>query len=408
MDKFKITNAQARRFLLKHQGLYPPRAASGKADIMAYFERVGCIQYDPLNIVGRNSELVLQSRMAGFRPTLLREMLYDDRLLVDSWDKVMSIYPTADWPFFQRRRDAELRRQQAKGQELLPFLPKVREEIRERGPLSSLDLEFNDTLDWPWGPTRVSRAALETLYFCGELIIHHKVNTRKIYDFASRYLPADLLAAPDPNLTQEEYFAWIMLRRIGGIGMLWNRASDAWGGINGLKSAERQAATNRLMGKGKLCEVQVAGIEYPCYLRSADLPVLQASLDNDAALPQAAIIAPLDNLLWDRRFIEALFGFNYRWEVYKPKAQREYGYYVLPVLYGDRFVARFEPGYDKKKGIMTIKNWWWEKDVEVSLEMQSALRVAFEHFFAYLGAECIELAPEAVKGNGLEWVKDLA
>jgi uncharacterized protein len=407
METIKITNPQARRFLLKHQGLYPPRAASGKADIIAYFERVGCIQYDPLNIVGHNSELVLQSRMAEFRPAMLRELLYEDRLLVDGWDKVMSIYPARDWPFFQRRRDAELHRQQVKGQELLPFLPLVREEIRERGPLSSLDLKFNDTLDWPWGPTRVSRAALETLFFCGELVIHHKVNTRKIYDFASRHLQADLLSASDPNVTEEDYLAWIMLRRIGGIGMLWNRASDAWVGIAGLKSAERQAATKCLMGEGKLCEVQVAGIEYPCYLRNADLPTLKASLDDEAVPSQAAIIAPLDNLLWDRRFIEALFGFNYRWEVYKPKAQREYGYYVLPVLYGDRFVARFEPGYDKRKGIMTIKNWWWEADVEVTSEMHSALQEAFRHFLAYLGAERIELAEDAVGVTELKWMKEL-
>ena len=407
METVKITNTQARRFLLKHQRLLSPRAASGKADIMAYFERVGCIQYDPLNIVGHNSDLVLQSRMLDFRPAMLRELLYTDRLLVDGWDKVMSIYPTTDWPYFQRRRDAELRRQQAKGQDLLPFLPQVREEIQKHAPLSSIDLGFDDSISWPWGPTRVSRAALETLYFSGELIIHHKVNTRKLYDFASLHLPADLLSALDPNPSQEDFYAWRFLRRIGGIGMLWNRASDAWVGINGLKSGERQAAIERLMADEKLYEVQVAGIEQPCYLRGADLPTLQESLDDEVPAPQAAIIAPLDNLLWDRRFIESLFGFNYRWEVYKPKAQREYGYYVLPVLYGDRFVARFEPGHDKKKGILTIKNWWWEADVEVTAEMQSALCEAFGQFLAYLGAERIELAEDAAGVKGLGWVTKL-
>ncbi len=184
METIQITKSQACRFLLKHQGLYPPRDAEGKADIMACFARLGCIQYDPLNIVGHNSELVLQSRVAGFRPDMLRELLYEDRLLVDGWDKVMSIYPTADWPYFQRRREAELHRQQNKGEDLLPFLPLVREEVRKRGPLSSIDLAFDDSISWPWGPTRVSRAALETMYFSGEMVIHHKVNTRKVYDLA--------------------------------------------------------------------------------------------------------------------------------------------------------------------------------------------------------------------------------
>lgn len=407
MERLEITNAQARRFLLQHQGLLQPRTFNGKADIMAYFERVGCIQYDPLNIVGRNPDLVLQSRMKDYRSDILRELLYEDRLLVDGWDKVMSIYPAADWPFFQRRRDTELHRQKYKGQELLPFLPKVRNEVRERGPLSSIDLDFDDTISWPWGPTRVSRAALETLYFAGELVIHHKVNTRKVYDFSSQHLPADLLAAPDPNPTQEDYYAWILLRRVGGIGMLWNRASDAWVGINGLKSAERQAAIDRLMSEGKLLEVQVENIEYPFYMPAANLPTLQASLNEETQPPQAAIIAPLDNLLWDRRLLETLFDFNYRWEVYKPKAQREYGYYVLPVLYGERFIARLEPSYDKKKGILAIKNWWWETDVETTPEMQSALHDAFQHFFTYLGAKSIELGEDAAAVKDMEWVEGI-
>ncbi len=408
MEVISITDSQARRFLLKHQGLYPPRGAGGKADLMAYFARVGCIQYDPLNIVGHNSDLVLQSRIADFRPALLQEMLYADRLLVDGWDKVMSIYPVEDWPFFQRRRDAEVRWRERKGKELLAVLPQVREAIRTRGPLSSLELDFNDPINWPWGPTRMSRAALETLYFSGELIIHHKVHTRKVYDLADRHLSSDLLGAPDPNPSQEDFYAWALLRRIGGIGLLWNRASDAWVGINGLKSSERQAAIDHLLGEGKLVEVQVEGIAWPCYLRSADLPALQESLDADDPAPQAAIIAPLDNLLWDRRFIEDLFGFVYRWEVYKPAAQREYGYYVLPVLYGDRFVARFEPGRDKKNGVVTIKNWWWEADVEVNEEMQAALLVAFQYFLVYLGADHIVLGEEAAAVKGLAWMEKLA
>ena len=407
MNPGKITKTQARRFLLKHQGLYPPRTLDGKADIMAFFSRTGCIQYDPLNIVGHNSELVLQSRVVGFKPAMLRELLYEDRLLVDGWDKVMSIYPVEDWPYFQRRRDAELHRQQAKGEDLLPFLPLVREEVEKRGPLSSIDLSFDDSINWPWGPTRVSRAALETMYFSGELVIHHKVNTRKVYDLASRHLSADLMAAPDPNPGQENFFAWALLRRIGGVGLLWNRASDAWVGIDGLKTSERQAAVDHLLAEGKLTEIQVEGIQWPCYLRSADMTTLQDSLDGNDLVPQAAILAPLDNLLWDRRFIETLFDFVYRWEVYKPAAQREYGYYVLPVLYGDRFVARFEPGHDKKKGLVTIKNWWWEADMEVTPELQDALLETFQHFLAYLGAEHLALAEEATVVKGLGWMEGL-
>ena len=103
----QITRKQARRFLLGHQGLQPPHQYLGKPGILEYIRRVGCIQYDPLNIVGHNPELVLQSRVAGFRPDMLKELLYEDRLLLDGWDKQMSIYCLADWPYLRRWREAD-------------------------------------------------------------------------------------------------------------------------------------------------------------------------------------------------------------------------------------------------------------------------------------------------------------
>jgi len=100
----------------------------------------------------------------------------------------------------------------------------------------------------------------------------------------------------------------------------------------------------------KILEAQVEGIKLPFYLRASDKAYLEEALTDLEALPRASILAPLDNLLWDRRLIIEIFEFEYRWEVYKPQAERQYGYYVLPVLYGDRFVARFEPEWTKRKG----------------------------------------------------------
>ena len=156
---------------------------------------------------------------------------------------------------------------------------------------------------------------------------------------------------------EEQYHDWTIKRRIGGIGLLWNRAGDAWLGIRSIKSAQRQAALERLVKRGEVLEVSIEGIRWPCYMRSADRPALERALDAHEPPPHAAILAPLDNLIWDRRYLHELFGFEYLWEVYKPVAERRWGYYVLPVLYGDRFVARFEPGRDKSSEALTIQNW---------------------------------------------------
>ncbi|MCP4540998.1 MAG: winged helix-turn-helix domain-containing protein [Chloroflexi bacterium] len=392
-----LTNQQARRFLLAHQGLWPSYEVGGKAGIRDYVRRVGCIQFDPLNIVGRNPDLVLQARFSDFRPEMLQELLYDDRYLVDGWDKNMSIYSVEDWPYFRRRREAAIRNPGKSPEQVKSIMPQLRQEIKERGPLSSIDLDFDQTVDWSWAPTRLSRAALESAYFWGELVIHHKVNTRKVYDFASNHIPAELLSAPEPNETEEQYHDWYVLRRIGSVGLMWNKSGDAWLAMPGIKSKERKATLARLIEQDKVLEVRVQGIDLPLYMRSEDSPILNRVLDSDTPPPRAVILAPLDNLIWDRRFIEALFDFYYVWEVYKPVVERRYGYYVLPILYGDRFVARFEPGRDKKSGACIIKNWWWEEGITPSEEMLSALRYCFRQFLGYLGTDDLQVDDKAAE-----------
>jgi uncharacterized protein YcaQ len=404
MKAINITKAAARQFLLEYQGLGGKHTFSGKQGIYDYIKKVGCIQFDPLNIVGHNHELVLQSRIKGFKPEQLQELLYGDRKLIDGWDKNMSIYCTSDWPYFKRLRDSE--RQRLQNSPINKVLPLIREAIEERGPLSSTDLDYQETVDWSWAPARISRAAMESMYFWGELIIHHKAYTRRLYDFASRHLPEELLSAPDPNPDDSSYFAWYVLRRIGSIGMLWNKAGDAWLGISGLKAGEREKAFQLLLEENKLIELQVEDIKQPLYIRSEDRHLLDNVSDGLKA-KKAYILAPLDNLLWDRRLIRELFDFSYVWEVYKPEAERVYGYYVLPVLYGDRFAARFEPGWDRQTNTLIIKNWWWEPGVKQTAALKKELGRCFRSFAEYLNAEYIKLENKAEEARGLDWLNTI-
>jgi uncharacterized protein YcaQ len=407
MERLTLTNQQARRFILAHQGLWPPYELEGKSGVLAYIRRVGCIQFDPLNIVGHNPELVLQARVSDFCPAMLQELLYEDRKLVDGWDKMMSIYGVEDWPYFRRRREAALHRLGDSSRPATAILPQVRQEIEERGPLSSIDLDFDRTVDWAWAPTRIARAALESMYFWGELIIHHRVHTRKVYDFARRHIPEALLSALDPNETEEQFHDWYVLRRIGSVGLMWGRAGEVWLAMPGIKSKERKTVLARLLEQDKVVEVRVEGIEPLLYMRSEDKPTLDEALNAKDPAPRAAIIAPLDNLIWDRRFVEEMFSFYYRWEVYKPVAERQYGYYVLPILYGDRFVARFEPGRDKKGRALVIKNWWWESGVVPSEKMQAELYRCFSRFLDYLGTDQLQMDSETVEQAGLDWLTNL-
>jgi uncharacterized protein YcaQ len=122
-----------------------------------------------------------------------------------------------------------------------------------------------------------------------------------------------------------------------------------------------------------------------------------------ARKPRAAILAPLDNLLWDRNLLRALFGFDYVWEVHKPKSQRRFGYYVLPDLYGERFVARFEPGRDADSRALLVKQWWWEQETRVTDAMRAAILHCFKEFLRYMGTEEIHITEAAEKSACLSW-----
>lgn len=395
LGDLSITKQQARRFLLAHQELWPPRCLSGKENILRFIYRVGCIQFDPLNIVGHNQELVLQSRIKDFCPVMLTELLYEDRKLLDGWDKNMSIYPVEDWPYFSRIREADRRHLSSRCPQAVSVAPQIMRHIEQHGPVSSADLQFEETVDWPWAPTRLSRAALESMYFWGDLVVHRKMHTRKVYDLARKHIPPDMYEAPDPNMTEAQYHEWYVLRRIGGIGLAGDRSGEAWLGISDMKAPQRATAFKHLMEQGKIMPVQVEDIKLPLYLRIEDKSTLDRILAGDEPTAKAAILAPLDNLLWDRRLVKELFDFDYRWEVYKPATEREYGYYVLPILYGDRIVARFEPGRDKKGGIVVIKNWWWEPGVKPSAKLRTELKRCFGMFLKFLDASTIQVEAPA-------------
>jgi uncharacterized protein YcaQ len=400
-----LSNQEARRFILAHQGLWPPYGLEGESGVLDYVRRVGCLQFDPLDVVGHNPDLVLQARVASFRPQMLQDLLYGTRKLLDGWDKNAGIFPVEHWPFFRRHREAARRNPGKSPEAVNSALAQVRQAIEERGPLSSIDLDLEQTVDWSWAPTRLARATLESMCAWGELIIHHRVHTRKAYDFAHRHIPEGILSAPDPNQTDAGYHNWYVLRRVGSVGLLWNRAGGAWLGMHGIKSKERTAALARLLEQDRVVTVRVEGIDPVFYMRKEDQARLEQVLNAASPSPRAALLAPLDNLLWDRRLVEELFDFYYVWEVYKPRAERLYGYYVLPILCGDRFVARFEPERDENDGALIIKNWWWEPGIAHSKAMQHQLLECFERFLSYLGTETLRVDDGIAGQAGLEWLE---
>lgn len=398
-----VTMQQARQFMLVKQGLMGRHRFEGKDGAYLYVRQAGCIQFDPVDACGRNAELTLQSRVRGFRKQMLEDLLYRDRLLVDYTDKELTIWPSEDWPYFSgyRQRSEELGR----SFEGIPELEeKAVDYIREHGPVSSDMLPIEGKIFWHssmhWSgnwhsQSQAARSVLEQLYTDGVLIIHHKSGSRKYYDLAERYLPAELLAAPNPCQSGDEFTEWRILRRIGAVGLMWNRRSDAWLGID-MDTGQRSAAFERLDENGRITPVQIEGMRFPLYLLSEDLPLLESVAEGRAdTSPRLEFIAPLDPMMWDRNLIETLFGFRYSWEIYVPAEKRKYGYYVLPVLYGDRFVGRIEPKVNRKTNELTVNGIWLEPGVRQTKKLTGKIESAVRRLARFNGCSYEPAGPEA-------------
>lgn len=357
----RLSKKEAARFLLVKQGLLGKVRFAGAEGALQYIRQAGCIQYDPIDVCGRNADLVLQSRVAGYREAMLDSLLYQERSLVDYWDKNMSIFPVEDWPCFSRTRAAYGQDWVRSFDTVKQEAPLILERLKAQGPSFSGDFDSRQKVDWYWSATTASRAVLEALYFRGELCVHHKRGTQKAYDFAENLLPKEILSAPDPHPDDFANGAWHLKRRIGGVGMLWNRASDAFLGLGQKKTAQRDALFGHLLAREEVFCLEVEGIREPMYILSSDRELLEEAVSGREYEPRTQVLAPLDNMLWDRRLIEALFDFSYRWEIYTPKEQRQYGYYVLPILQGDGFAGRIELSTDRKADTLQVKGYWPEK-----------------------------------------------
>ena len=390
-----ITKQQARQFILAKQGLIGDYRFVGKDGALGYVRQAGCIQYDPVDACGKNAELTLQSRVKNFKKKMLHELLYKDRKLVDYADKELSIWPVEDWPYFSSYRERS-RNLGDTFDGLEELKEQAAEYIRENGPVCSSSLPIEGEIFWHssmhWSgnwqkPSPAARSVLEQLYTDGDLIIHHKQGSRKYYDLADRYISKDILEAENPCEDEESFISWRVLRRIGAVGLLWDKNSTAFLGMY-INAETRKKILTSLEEAGKICPVIVEGLKVKFYYRAEDDEIMNAVIAGDADLkPRMSFIAPLDPMMWDKALIQALFDFQYSWEIYTPAVKRKYGYYTLPIVYGDRFVGRIDSTADRKNSSLHVKGLWWEEGVRETKKLNAALEKAVKRFAKFNDTE---------------------
>ena len=370
----QITKVQARRFLLLKHGLLGEYKFHGKQGIVDYVNQSGCLQYDPIDVCGKNHELVLFSKVEDFSKDKIYDLLYKDRVLVDWFDKCMAICQTKDWPYFEHERERAKYATRSK-EEVDEVSDEILDYIRENGPICSSDIKYDKKVSWHWAPTSLARAALDRLFHKGDLVFYHKKNTRKYYDLAERHIDRELLNKNNPNKTQEEIFTWNIIRRLGSVGMLHNNASYAFIAVHDLKTKDRSEIYKRLLEDNTLSEIKVEGIKSSFYYKTEDKHIMDLAMSDKKIESRLEFIAPLDNMMWDRKIIKELFDFDYKWEIYTPLKDRKYGYYTLPILHGENFVGRIEIKRDKKAKEIKILNIWMDENLKSELENKIRTKV---------------------------------
>lgn len=389
MKKIRISKEELRRFLIIYQGLHDPNTFKGYGGIKQFVQRVGCLQYDPLNVVGRNIDLVLQSRIDHYEAGMIEKLMYQDREIIDGWDKMMSVYCIEDWACFERIRD----RRKSEIEELLKrrnsidainYVDMIKNYIAEHGACLPSLIDLGGAKPGKWGHGKLSSAAMDYMFNIGILGVKEKINVQRVYDLIENLIPQDILHQKDPFDSDRSFYKWYFKRRIGSIGIYWDRNGGGWLGHVVSDKKLRMEILQELCAEGELLPVEVEGIQENFYLRAEDSHILTET-KNDFA-KNITFLAPLDNLLWDRKLVKDIFDFEYSWEVYLPVSKRKYGYYVLPVLYGDEIIARFEPEIHRGNAPLVIKNWWWEDRAIVTDEVVGEVMNGFTRFCKFLNS----------------------
>jgi uncharacterized protein YcaQ len=387
----KVAAEAARRFLVARHFLAPARSLAGGPDgVLEVIRKLGSIQFDPIAVAGRNHDLMLHARVANYEPAWCDD-LYERREIFETTNKALSFIPASEVPWYRVNagrkgpafHDAALAENAAVAEQVL-------ERIRADGPLSSRDFEgtAGATKDWFGLPENAVRSVLEAYTVAGAIGLARREGNTRYYDLVERLLPAELLARDVPERAQLRHKQLSRHRAHGLLG-----AGGAGGTFARIAAPETRRELHReLVERGDLIPVEVEGMRGKRFVPCAEVALLEAPPEPPHSV---AFIAPFDSLLWDTALLAGLFGFEYVWEGFFKPEKRRWGYYVLPVLFGDRFVGRIEPRIDRANARVEVLGLWWEDGFAPGRTkgFVDAMREALRAYLRFADADRIEWAP---------------
>src|SRR5258705_1211303 len=393
-----ITIETARRFILGKQGLWPGRRWRGIEGTEAAMRDMEYLQLDPLQIIARSQDIALHSRVLDYTPGLWEELAYQQRKFFD-WGGWLAVRPMDELPHWR----VVMRRERDSGSRMLSIardhaeaIVEMRAILHERGTVSNRDFKMaTRTRTQSYRGRKDSALALYYLWITGEVMTHHRERFERVYALTEKVAPAHLIR--ESSEAETDHFLIKKEVSCSGLSRI-KRTSEAWGRGEPDRAAKKML--EGMLADGELIEVQVEGWKTIHHALASDtrtLRDLSAGRIPKAWTPletttteEVLFLAPLDQVSARGR-AKVLFGFDYVWEVYKPEHQRRFGYYTLPVLWGDRLVGRFDSKLDRTTGTFVILGLWLEDEaLGTDGAFAEALACGLARFVRFLGASRLD------------------
>ena len=394
-----IPSATARRiFLRRHALAEPPSGAARGDDLCALIRRLGFVQVDSINTIARAHDMILYSRRKAYRPKNLAAPLERDRALFEHWTHDASVIPVEYFPHwrlhFDRRREYLAERwRDWRPNGFEDKFDEVLKQIADNGACCSSDVGEDEKRSsggwWEWHP---SKTALEYLWRTGSLTVTRRVGFRKYYDLTERVLPPEIVNA---RHSVEETIDWSCRAALDRLGFATSGELAAFWDL--IKPAEAKDWCAQALQRGEIIEVDIApadgGKPRRCFAWPglADEPAYE--------MPGSVrVLSPFDPALRDRKRAERLFGFHYRIEIFVPEPKRVYGYYVFPVLEGDRIIGRIDMKCDRQAGALNVRAFWPEKGAKPGAGRLKRLHSEIERIARFTDCRDINFAADWLRG----------
>lgn len=397
MSGFHLDNTSARRvFLNRHALTEPPTGPAGPAEIQALIERLGFVQVDSVQTVARAHHMILWSRKQRYRPATLARLIERDRSLFENWTHDAAIIPSQFFPYWsekfhrERERIAE-RWSQSRGDDFLNECETILSRIAETGPVTSRDAGNGSPGSsggwWEWHPTKT---ALEYLWRGGRLAITKRAAFRKVYDLSERVVPEQFQRTASP----QEAVDWACHSALDRLGFATHGEIAAFWALISPQTVREWCQAE--LAAGRLVEGVIEGADGRGF-RTYARPGIDAHIP-DAPVKRIRILSPFDPALRDRKRAEKLFGFRYRIEIFVPEPQRQYGYYVFPVMEGDGLIGRIDVKTNRDMDRLAVRAFWPEQSIRMTKSRIARLKAELQRLARFACCSDVEFASDWLRG----------